>query len=247
MVVDTIVLVILLISACVAFWRGFIREFVTICGAAGGLFAAWMAGPHLQPFLRSLFDVSEGKIEGKLFGLLPYGFVADSLAYLIVFIAVFAILSFVSHILSEKARALGLGPVDRTLGVIFGLVRGLIIVGLLYLPVHLWGDKDMKKKWFSDSNTHVYVEATASWLANILPKETKDIQNPTETLTTRDVLEGIDVLKGDKNTGDTMPPAEDHLTAPQAGEKGYDIKVRQTLDTLIDEDPSDTPAETRNP
>ncbi len=250
MVVDAIVLVILLISAFVAFWRGFIREFVTICGAAGGLTAAFYTSPTLKPFMRSVLGVVEGKAEEKLFGILPYGLVADALSYLIVFIVVFAILSFLSHVLSEKARSVGLGPVDRTLGVMFGLVRGLIILGLLYLPLYFQGDKEMKKKWFADSKTHIYVEATSGWIAALLPKEMQDKPLSQPELTTRDALEAINVLKGDKNTDNTiMPETQSKITpdTPQKGEKGYDDKARETIDHLMDIQTQDQPVQTGTP
>jgi len=45
-------------------------------------------------------------------------------------------------ILAEGAKSMGLGAVDRTFGVIFGLVRGVVLLSLLYLPVYLLVEKN---------------------------------------------------------------------------------------------------------
>ena len=46
---------------------------------------------------------------------------------------VFIPLSFMSHRFSQTVKNSPLGPLDRGLGIAFGVVRGLAIVGLAYL------------------------------------------------------------------------------------------------------------------
>ena len=46
---------------------------------------------------------------------------------------VFIPLSFISHRFSETVKHSPIGPLDRALGIAFGVVRGLVIVGLAYL------------------------------------------------------------------------------------------------------------------
>ena len=50
-----------------------------------------------------------------------------------VFLAVFIPLAFVSHRFSETVKHSPIGPLDRAAGVAFGIVRGLVFVGLAYL------------------------------------------------------------------------------------------------------------------
>lgn len=49
MIFDAIVLLIILISAVFAFFRGFIRETLTVLGVVGGVLAALYFGPQLSP------------------------------------------------------------------------------------------------------------------------------------------------------------------------------------------------------
>ena len=47
--------------------------------------------------------------------------------------------------LSGAVNAMGLGPVDRSLGVFFGVARALLLLGLVYLPFHLLLDDDARR------------------------------------------------------------------------------------------------------
>src|SRR5690606_40587932 len=86
-----------------------------------------------------------------------------------IFILVVIMLSVFSHFLAEAAKSIGLGAVDRTLGFIFGLLRGVVLLGLLYLPVHLFIDKEAKESWFSGSKTHFYLERVSGAMAAYIP------------------------------------------------------------------------------
>lgn len=239
MIFDTIVIAVLLISALHAFWRGFIREILTIFGAIGGLLAALAFGDDLRPLMDTWLGVGSGEGAGKLFDVIPMTLVSAVLAYGAVFIIIFGVLSFISHLIAEQVRALGLGAVDRTLGVVFGLVRGLLILGIFYLPVHIVMDKDTKKEWFKESKTHLYVETVSSWIQKMMPStmvpfldEDKDDQSGKNA---RENLEELDVLK----PGSMSRPKEDKgaaaSDASSTPESGYDSGTRRDLDRLIDQ------------
>jgi membrane protein required for colicin V production len=53
--------------------------------------------------------------------------------FLGIFLIVLIPLSIISHRLSEVMKKSAAGPIDRTLGFVFGVGRGLVIVGLAYL------------------------------------------------------------------------------------------------------------------
>jgi uncharacterized membrane protein required for colicin V production len=136
LLVDIAVIVLLLISAGVSFFRGLIREVLTIVGAVGGGFAALAFGPKLVPLMSKWFGVVEGKPPAKLFDLIPMDVVAQIAAYAGIFVIVFIILQLASHLISSAAQAVGLGSVDRTLGIFFGLARGLLLYLILQIPHH---------------------------------------------------------------------------------------------------------------
>lgn len=235
MIIDIIVLVVLFISSVIAFLRGFIREVLTIAGVVGGLAAAYFIGPSFAPVMRGWFGVEEGIEPERLFGILPYNILADGLAYAVIFVVMVGALSVISHMMAETARNLGLGAIDRTLGVIFGLVRGILLLSILYLPVHLMLDQKTTDEFFAESRTHVYIEKTAIWLSDFLPAgedDRNDInrvidEKKEQVSSTREKLESLDLLqkeikKIDGQISDTID------------ESGYEDTIRGEMDKLFE-------------
>ncbi len=248
MVIDILVLVVLLISAGIAFMRGFIREVLTIAGVGGGLAAAYYGAPMLKPHMRGWFGVEEGIEPERLFGILPYDVLADALSYGAIFIVVVTVLSFVSHSLAEWARRVGLGAVDRSMGFLFGLIRGILLLGLLYLPVHLFVEQNAKADWFESSRTHFYLEKVAIAMAKYLPEETREqaeaaMAEAEKMRDAREALEEIDLLKPNDDSADADEDVRVNPLGIKDGIKdrdnrsldGYDDAFRDGMDALIDQ------------
>lgn len=242
MIIDVLVLIVLLISAVIAFLRGFIREILTIAGVVGGLAAAYFGGPLLTPSMHGWLGVEPDVQPERLFGILPYDLLGSILSYGLIFIGVVIVLSILSHFLAEGAKNLGLGAIDRTLGFIFGLVRGVVLLGLLYMPVHLFIDDEAKASWFDSSRTHFYVEQTSEFLSGFLPDDAVDRAGETidageELNETRKKLEDINLLNGGEKD---QSPASDLGTLPTEAD-GYSDEFRDKMDRLF-EDQGDVPA-----
>lgn len=150
MIIDGLILSILLLSALIAFFRGFVREVLTLCGLAGALIAAFFLAPVLQPMAHGWFNVDP---ELRYFGLIPQTTAIDVGVFAVVFLATLIILNLVAHAISHGLHAAGLGAVDRTLGVLFGLARGLFLVMLFYLPFYFKATDEQKTEWFKASAT----------------------------------------------------------------------------------------------
>lgn len=231
MVIDIVVIAVLLLSGLIAFLRGFIREVLTILGVVGGLAAAYLGGPVFSPFIKNMLGVVEGEEPKRLLGLIPYPILADILSYGLIFLVVVIVLSIVSHVLAETVRSVGLGSVDRTLGFIFGLVRGALLLGVLYLPVYLSMDAETKEEWFAGSKTHVQLEAVSAVLAGYLPQSAVEqiketTQQAGEGSEVKEKLQQIDLLKGED-------PKKLEETAPKEGAPGYDDEFRQKMNELF--------------
>lgn len=233
MIIDIVVGVVVLASALISFMRGFIREVLTIAGVVGGILAAVFTGPVFAPMVREWFGAGEGQEPSKLFDIVPMEIVADATTYGVIFIAVVIVLSVISHFISGAAKAVGLGPVDRTLGVIFGVARALILLGLVYLPFHLLMDQPRKDEYFADSNTHYIIEKISAVMAGYLP-ESDDVKKEIET-TTDDVikrkLEEQNLLGSSRKDEPPQPQPKD----PAKTGAGYDDKERQQMDRLFSE------------
>lgn len=240
MIIDIVVALVVLSSALISFMRGFIREVLTIAGVVGGLLAAVFVGPSLAPTVRTWFGTDEdGENAKKLFDLIPMEVVADITTYGAIFVGVVIILSLLSHFIAGAAKAVGLGPVDRTLGVIFGVARGLILLGLFYLPFHIMmGDKN-KEEFFKGSQTHYFIEQIAQTMQQYLPEgdEVKDDANDI----IKKKLEEQDLLGGKKDGPDaklTITPLGDDKDDPRG--EGYKDEERERLDKLFKDDPAVT-------
>ncbi len=234
MIIDIIVIVVLLISAIIAFLRGFIRETLTILGGLGGLIAARMFGSALAPIIQGWLGVVDGETPEKIMGVLPADMLGTGLAYGGIFIIVVIVLSIVSHLIAESVRLMGLGAIDRTFGVIFGLARGILVLGLLYLPVYLMVEEEQKAEWFGSSKTHFYLESTSGFLAGFIPETASDdIEGVIEegALSTREKLEMIDVLKKIKiGNGLNLD------SALGDAKSGYSENFREEMDRLFEEE-----------
>ena len=125
---DLAVLVVLAVSALLAFMRGLVREVLGVGAWAGAAAIAVWGLPRVRPFLTSRLPAEWIDIAGAA------GLFLGSLIILLV----------VSHYISRAVRASALGGVDRSLGLVFGLARGAALVVVAYivgqwvLPVGRW-------------------------------------------------------------------------------------------------------------
>jgi membrane protein required for colicin V production len=243
MVVDIIAGIILLASIIISILRGFVREVLTIFGILGGVIAAYIGGPLLSPIIKGWLGVSEGEGEAepqKLFDIIPYPMLADFLAYAVIFIIFVIILSIISHFLAASVRNIGLGAVDRTLGMVFGLVRGVLLLGLLYLPVYYLVDGEQSEEygWLKNSKSRVYLEATSGWIVGLIPADSMD--NIAEA--TKEIGEMNEARKKlqEMNVLTPMPvpaPEDEPQKTPAKGDadpEGYSDDFRNKMDQLIE-------------
>lgn len=127
--VDLVVLAVLAVSAALAFMRGFVREILGLIGWVGAIAAAVWGLPLLRPRLTHWMHASPW--------VDPVGFVAIFLVSLIV-------LLLIARVIGRAVHNSPLGSLDRTLGLVFGLVRGAALVIIAYIgagmvvPVNQW-------------------------------------------------------------------------------------------------------------
>lgn len=230
---DIIIIAVMVISAVVAFFRGLIREILTLAGVIGGVIAALLFGDNLIPTMEGWLGVGETEETKQLFGLIPYEFIAVALAYGAVFLGFVILLSVLSHFLSKAASAIGLGPIDRTLGIVFGLARGLLLLSILYMPLYLTFSDEAKKEWFGSSRLIPYVEWTSAEISSYF---TNGEEKYDATKATSNILDKFDVLKKldpDSNPENAGESKNDPLL--KEGENGYKETERDRLEELIDE------------
>ncbi|MBV9653282.1 MAG: CvpA family protein [Acetobacteraceae bacterium] len=154
--VDLAVFGVLAISALLAFVRGFAREVLGIGAWVGALFVAMWAFPFGRPHVRAWLGQPD---------------LVDPVTFGGVFVIVLLILLVISSWIGSLVRRSVLGGVDRTLGLVFGLVRGAALVVLAYIvagtlvPVDRWPEPVLQAR------TLPVAYRGAAWVVAQLPPE----------------------------------------------------------------------------
>lgn len=124
-VVDAVVLLIVALSAYLAWVRGLTRETLAIAGWVIAAFGAFFLAPYLEPLMAEIPVVG-----GFLRSSCTLSILA---AFAVTFALILVVLSVVTPLVSGWILDSALGPVDRGLGFLFGVARGLALVAVLYL------------------------------------------------------------------------------------------------------------------
>lgn len=123
--VDAGVAVIIVLSAILAYSRGFVREAMAIVGWIGAAVLAYAFAPQAMPLVKEI------PVLGNFLG--------DSceLSMIAAFAAVFAVglilASLFTPLFSSVVQRSALGGLDQGLGFLFGVVRGIVLVGVAFL------------------------------------------------------------------------------------------------------------------
>ncbi len=151
---DLIVLLVLVLSALLAFARGFVHEVLAVAGWIGAILATIYGLPYVRPYARTLVDNPA---------------VADIAAGLALFLVSLVILSLLTRAISQRIRDSQLNALDRSLGFVFGLVRGVVLLAILYLAVDWLVPPPNQPAWIRDARSMPLVEGAADVLKSVIP------------------------------------------------------------------------------
>jgi len=153
---DIVLIVVMLISGLLAMVRGFMREVLSII--------AWVlaAGATLYSY-------------AKLLPLAKQYFNNDIVATVAVIGGVFLVTLLVVSVLTVRLSDMVLdsrvGALDRTLGFLFGLARGLVIVVVAFI-FFTWLVPDRSQpEWVKSAKSRVVLTGTGQWLMSMLPED----------------------------------------------------------------------------
>lgn len=163
---DTIIGIIIILSTVIAFFRGFVREILTIVNLLAATAAAYYLGDDLIPSMQSWLGADAGKDAEEILGFIPPDVLGVFLAYAVVFFGTFIILILAGMAISSSIDAMGLGALDKTLGMVFGALRGYLLIFLLYIPFAaiMPPTKFDYPKFFTESLTFMALDKSYNWL-----------------------------------------------------------------------------------
>ena len=226
--VDLGVAAVVLLSAIFAFYRGFMREVLAIAGWVGAaVFAFHYYGdvrPHIEPYLKDelLTDVATAA------GL---------------FLSSLVVFWLVIHFIVNRVKKSALNALDRSLGFVFGVARGVVVVALAFMlgETMIWppeehsppgdeehllaGDEERPRsarpEWVSGARSLPLIKYAANTMKALLPEKWK---------------KGLKLPFGD-NASTTEVSVEDLrepiITDPEATDEGA-LYGEADLDQLID-------------
>ncbi len=123
--IDAVAAGVIVLSAILAYSRGFVRESLAIAGWIGAAILAFIFAPQAQPLVKEL------PVVGK--------FLTDSceLSIIAAFAAVFAIgliiAALFTPLFSSVVQRSALGGIDQGLGFLFGVLRGIVLVVVAFI------------------------------------------------------------------------------------------------------------------
>jgi len=208
---DIVLIVVMLISGLLAMVRGFMREVLSI--------AAWVLAA-----LVTLYSYS------KLLPLARQYFNNDIVAAVAViggvFLGTLLVVSVLTVRISDMVLDRRVGALDRTLGFLFGLGRGLVIVVVAF-QFFTWLVPDRSQpQWAKSAKSRVVLAGTGQWLISMLPEDPesailKKLKRPRPE---------------DTETPDSAPDQRGQLDRPadSGAEAGYNRSSRAGMRQLLE-------------
>jgi membrane protein required for colicin V production len=147
---DWIIVSVIAISCVIGAWRGFMREAISVAAWVLGIWLAWTFASVLEPHLG---------------GLLAQEQVRVWVARLIILVSVVLLGVVVGFFATRFARYSPFGTTDRILGILFGFVRGAIIVGLFAILARLVQLNE--ESWWKRSALLPYAAIIGDWMRSI--------------------------------------------------------------------------------
>jgi membrane protein required for colicin V production len=224
---DFIVLGILLLSGLLAMFRGFVREVLSLISWAIAYFFAAKFHYLVEPWMhRHIQSVKWTEIASEI----------------CIFLIAILICAIISNMIVKLVRGKALNAIDRSLGFGFGLLRGALVVCVVYLAaVAIWWpdidkpaedrakDAGQPPDWIMEAKTRPWLSRGAVQLRAFIPE--KDLKSATSQLD-EEKTNAQHII--DEKTLDTLstptPASKDTTSAPS-----YDTDNRTGLNQLINQ------------
>ena len=200
---DIIVLAVMLLSGLLAMIRGFMREILSIAAWGAAALVTLYAFNKLLPTAKTYFNNDT---------------VASVVVVAGVFVGTLIVVSIITVRISDMILDSRIGALDRTLGFLFGLARGLLIIVVAFQFFAWLVPEKQQPDWVRTAKSRVVLQGTGDWLMSLLPDD------PENT-----ILKRFKKPKTDDEQTDAAPPA-----APSGSDGGYAKSARDGLKSLID-------------
>lgn len=151
---DWVFVAVLAVSFLVGAWRGLVYEVLSVMS----WIAAFIVAQWLAPEAAGWLPVDRAPEAGRY-----------AMGFIVVFIAVVFAGALLAWLIKKLIEAVGLRPVDRTLGAAFGLVRGAILLMAVAVVVNM--SPARSALWWTESKGAGVSLAALKGLKPVLPEK----------------------------------------------------------------------------
>lgn len=153
-VADLIVLGVIFISVVISLMRGFVKEALSLTGWLASLWVAMSFSSGMAELFGSFINDPTLRLLAAFISLLILSLIAG------------AIINFFA---TQFVQRVGLTGIDRTIGSVFGFLRGILLVTIIVMLLGL--TTLPKESWWNESIFLFRFEVIATWLTDLLPSE----------------------------------------------------------------------------
>jgi membrane protein required for colicin V production len=216
---DWAALAVVLVSAVVALARGFVREVLAIVGWVGAILGTMHAFSFAQQIARKYIEIQV---------------IADIVSGVVLFVAILVALTMISSAISKRVQQSSINALDRSLGFLFGLVRGAALICLAYLLYSLALPPKEQPDYIRGAKLIGLVATGADWLYQLAPSEVRRKGQSTIRDARDSVEQGMQAKKALDSLGGAQPKGGQDL----GSEKGYKPGDRQGMEQLLRTSPA---------
>lgn len=147
---DVVALVVIGLSAGFAFFKGFVREVVSLAGLIIAAIVAFRFYPWGAELLKAWMESEKGR---------------NLVSFLVLFFGIILIAALISYTLKKLLDTAGLSFYDRFLGLLFGLLRGVFIMYIVVLVLTGFG---IGEKTMAESRSYHVVSRTMDFVMSFI-------------------------------------------------------------------------------
>ena len=120
--IDYLILGIIVVSAAIGVWRGFVREVLSLFVWLAAFWFAFAWSATVDVYLVNLIDEQGLRL---------------AVAFVVLFLAVHVVGFVIARLMATVIKSIGLKGVDRVAGAGFGLLRGFVVVAVMVLLIEM--------------------------------------------------------------------------------------------------------------
>ncbi len=152
--VDYVIIAVVLVSTLISLVRGFVKEVLSLITWIAAFVVALGFSQQAAVFIPKAVDIPSARV---------------ALAFLSLFVLVLIIGGIINWIVSTLVNKTGLSGTDRSVGMVFGLARGVFIIAILVLLAQLTAMP--KESWWQSSVLLPQFQTVSDWIKAMLPAD----------------------------------------------------------------------------